>query len=181
MKVKIIFLLMGLFVFVFSKSSFSGNNSNADNIIVELTNEEKEKIIDDIQSKFPEIVLNKKQIIKYNKLKIQKYKRGNAIGKRMDELFVELMRCTWLRHIELKFAEITEIPSSIQNLCNLKVLDLSNNLIENLPEEIGCLVNLEILNLPDNQISGLPKSMNQLISLVVLNLSINYLDNMPGS
>lgn len=68
---------------------------------------------------------------------------------------------------------LTEIPDSIQNLINLKYLNLKYNKIKNVSEKIGMLKNLEILKLEYNIIEILPNSIKMLENLKILNLSYN--------
>lgn len=65
----------------------------------------------------------------------------------------------------------SSIPSSIGNLSELEVLDLSRNPIENISAAIGNLSKLRILNLNYTSIDDLPQNFENLQSLEVLDLS----------
>jgi Leucine-rich repeat (LRR) protein len=65
------------------------------------------------------------------------------------------------------------LPSQIQKLKRLRVLDASNNAMTGVPAEIGQLTALETLNLSNNQLTGLPNELGNLTHLKTLNLSGN--------
>ncbi|XP_053989160.1 leucine-rich repeat protein 1 [Hylaeus volcanicus] len=64
---------------------------------------------------------------------------------------------------------------------NLKLLDISNNLLTTLPEQIGKLHALINLKASKNMLSYLPQSLGKLSKLKYLDLSKNNLEYMPGS
>lgn len=74
---------------------------------------------------------------------------------------------------------LTDFPTEIFQLPNLKVLDLSGNLIRSLPEGIGGLSGLEVLNLRANQLRELPGSIGGLLRLSRLDLEENQLASLP--
>jgi len=77
-----------------------------------------------------------------------------------------------------------EIPTSIQNLKELKVLELSFNKISgNLPSSLGSLTKLEVLALNGNFLMGrIPSSLGNLKNLKQLHLSSNNLSGeLPSS
>ncbi len=55
-----------------------------------------------------------------------------------------------------------ELPDSIGEMTNLKMLLLSNNNLKSLPDSMGKLKNLEVLNLRGNEIKKLPTSFKNL-------------------
>lgn len=65
------------------------------------------------------------------------------------------------------------LQSQIQNLPNLRILNLSNNEFTGVPAEIGQLKKLEVLNLSHNQLTGLPFELGNLSNLKVLDLTGN--------
>lgn len=65
------------------------------------------------------------------------------------------------------------LQSQIQNLQNLKILNLSNNVFTGVPAEVGQLKNLEILDLSNNRLTGLPYEIGNIKNLKILNLSGN--------
>ncbi|KAL6567292.1 hypothetical protein OROGR_000960 [Orobanche gracilis] len=77
-----------------------------------------------------------------------------------------------------------EIPSTISNLRNLKILSLSqNNLTGQIPKQIGELINLQQLDLSRNNLTGpIPGEIGKLKNLDILDLGCNHLQgNVPGS
>ncbi|XP_076243053.1 leucine-rich repeat 47 isoform X2 [Calliopsis andreniformis] len=64
---------------------------------------------------------------------------------------------------------------------NLKLLDISNNLLSNVPEQIGKLHALVNLKISKNSLSYLPQSIGKLTNLKYLDVSKNNLVSMPGS
>ncbi|XP_033205001.1 leucine-rich repeat 47 [Bombus vancouverensis nearcticus] len=64
---------------------------------------------------------------------------------------------------------------------NLKLLDISNNLLYKLPQQIGKLESLVNLKASQNMLSFLPQSLGNLHNLKYLDLSKNKLRYLPGS
>ncbi|MEZ4779238.1 MAG: Two component regulator three Y domain protein [Flavobacteriaceae bacterium] len=94
------------------------------------------------------------------------------------ELPSSLNQLTKLKVLELSFNSITgKLPESLGNLSNLEVLALNGNSIEgNIPNSIGNLKQLKQLHLSSNQLSGeLPASINFLENLEVFNVFQNKL------
>ena len=60
------------------------------------------------------------------------------------------------------------LPSEIQLLTNIKVLDIARNLIKVLPPELFTLAGLQVLDLADNKLDKLPKDIHKLTNLKVL-------------
>lgn len=77
-------------------------------------------------------------------------------------------------------SKLKTIPADIGRFVNLKVLDLSNNLIEFIPWSIVYLKQLEILNLSHNQLKQLPSTMFHFPYLVSLDLSYNLFERLPN-
>ena len=65
------------------------------------------------------------------------------------------------------------LPSQINRLQNLKVLNLSYNQFTGVPAEVGQLKNLEMLNLSYNKLTGLPLELGNLSKLKMLDVSGN--------
>jgi hypothetical protein len=102
------------------------------------------------------------------------------------------MECTW-RGITCSASTVTRIilllnnlngtvPSSLDDLSSLQILDLSNNqLTGSIPPELGSLPNLQYLYLNSNQLSGsIPTELGNLSGLERLRLFNNQLSgNIP--
>ena len=71
------------------------------------------------------------------------------------------------------------MPESIENLTQLKTLDLSHNQFSSLPESIGNLTQLACLWADNNRLSSLPESFGNLAQLFLLRLDSNQFSNMP--
>ncbi|GAB5400248.1 MAG: hypothetical protein Aureis2KO_18330 [Aureisphaera sp.] len=99
------------------------------------------------------------------------------------ELPQSLGNLTELKVLELSFNKINgTIPNTIGSLKKLELLALNgNNLKGALPNSLGNLTNLKQLHLSSNRLSGeLPSSLEKLESLEVFNVFDNKLDgNVP--
>jgi Leucine-rich repeat (LRR) protein len=75
---------------------------------------------------------------------------------------------------------LASLPGALfSSLKLLKIVDVSENILETLPETIGECSYLEILRLSDNNLSDLPMELAQCGNLVVLNISRNMMDQLP--
>ncbi|KAJ8648684.1 hypothetical protein MRB53_001707 [Persea americana] len=84
----------------------------------------------------------------------------------------------YLRVLDLSYASIKRLPSSIGNLKHLRYLDISRASVKHLPDSIAHLFNLQTLRLENcSELIELPKNMNKLINLRHVHLhtqSINF-------
>src|SRR5947207_962649 len=78
-------------------------------------------------------------------------------------------------HLCFPYELLSELPTSIGELRQLRLLNLSHNRLSVLPDSIGHLAQLRILNLSDNRLAALPESLRNLRSLGEL-----YLHGNPG-
>lgn len=87
-------------------------------------------------------------------------------------------KLTHLKVLELSFNNISgELPESLGDIKSLEVLALNGNFIEgNIPASIGNLNNLKLLHLSSNKLSGeIPTTFNNLQNLEVFNVFHNNL------
>ena len=85
-------------------------------------------------------------------------------------------RVSWIQIID---KGIATIPSSIQSLTELKVLNLSSNSLNNLSSNITSLNNLTSLNVSFNNIASIPNIEN-LTLLIDLNIDGNIITSLPS-
>ena len=83
-----------------------------------------------------------------------------------------------LCHMNLLRNNLTQLPSTIGLLTNLKKLELANNRLTTLPDCFGQLTQLNHINLEDNELSELPVSFRKL-KCEVVNLNNNYFSVFP--
>lgn len=95
---------------------------------------------------------------------------------RREETLEELYN---LKELDLSKENLTEIPDSIGNLINLRTLLFYNNKLTKIPDSIGNLYNLELLNLRDNNLTEIPDSLKNLSNLKYLYLGHNRLIKIP--
>ncbi|KAG1672346.1 E3 ubiquitin-protein ligase LRSAM1 [Nymphon striatum] len=69
---------------------------------------------------------------------------------------------------------------SLDNLQELKVLQLQANRFSYIPSDISHLINLQVLNLAENKLKSLPLGFNALINLQELDLSGNNFNVVPA-
>jgi len=84
-----------------------------------------------------------------------------------------------LKELDLRGLELTEIPPEIGNLQSLEELILRSNLLTKLPAEIGNLKSLQKLDLYFNQLRRIPPEIGNLQSLQELDLWHNELKTIP--
>ncbi|MFN8488440.1 MAG: leucine-rich repeat domain-containing protein [Caldilineaceae bacterium] len=72
------------------------------------------------------------------------------------------------------------VPTQIEDLTLLRVLDLTNNQLISLAPRVGKLANLQTLAVGGNQLTTVSSKLGQLLNLQVLDLSFNQLTRVPG-
>ncbi len=73
------------------------------------------------------------------------------------------------------------LPPEIEQLVNLRELELSGNQLIKIPECVAKLSKLETINISGNQISEIPEWMGQLSNLTELYLSGNQISEIPSA
>lgn len=81
--------------------------------------------------------------------------------------------------LNLSALKLSQLPSEISGLKNLRRLLLSGNQLTSLPTSIGDLENLEVLEFSENQIAFLPESIGNLTNLVRLDFKSNHISYLP--
>ena len=81
--------------------------------------------------------------------------------------------------LNLSREKLTEVPSSIFTLKNLRILDLSHNRIKKIPEGLTAMNLLNGLDLSNNKITVLPGSIGNMHDLISLQLNRNLIDSIP--
>lgn len=87
-----------------------------------------------------------------------------------------LFRYEFLTRLYLNGNNLTQLPPSVRQLHNLRVLDLSQNRLTELPIELGMCFQLKYLYFFDNMISSLPWEFGNLYNLQFLGCEGNPLD-----
>ena len=92
----------------------------------------------------------------------------------------EIASLQYLETLQIRFTWITELPSEIGDLPQLKILDVSHNKkLAELPREIGDLRHLETLDLSYSRPRRLPGEIGNLHNLDSLHLQYTELKVLP--
>ena len=95
-------------------------------------------------------------------------------GRALTSVPSDVFRQTALEELNLSNNALTgALPSQIQQLRNLRVLNASGNRMTGVPAEIGQLSNLQDLDLSENALTGLPFELGNLQNLKRLDLRGN--------
>lgn len=90
---------------------------------------------------------------------------------------------TTIQHItelDLSKNKLTQLPTEIQQLNNLKILNLTCNEFHSVPKEIYSLKQLQVLSLSQNKIKVIPTELpDELSNLVTLKIAANLIQLLP--
>lgn len=100
-------------------------------------------------------------------------------GNELTEIPSEIGLLTNLKELNLRENKLTYLPVEIGNLTGLKKLYLSGNKLTSLPSEIGQLKELERIYLSGNKLTELPAEIGQLTKLNYIYLRDNDLTSLP--
>jgi Leucine-rich repeat (LRR) protein len=103
------------------------------------------------------------------------------INNQLTTLPDSIDQLTQLRELDLEGNQLTTLPTTIGQLSHLRFLILKNNQLSSLPDSIGELSELEGLYLANNRLTALPESFGQLSHLGYINLTNNQLTTLPKS
>lgn len=104
----------------------------------------------------------------------------NLSKKGLREIPKSVFENKQLKVLKLFGNEISEIPSRIAELENLEELYIGKNNLKSLPPEIGKLKNLKILSVQYNSITSLPSEIGDMENLEQLWLNQNNLKFLPS-
>ncbi|XP_031756077.1 leucine-rich repeat-containing protein 7 isoform X6 [Xenopus tropicalis] len=99
----------------------------------------------------------------------------------IEELPKQLFSCQALRKLSIQDNDLSNLPTTIASLVNLKELDISKNGIQEFPENIKCCKCLTIVEASVNPISKLPDGFTQLLNLTQLYLNDAFLEYLPAN
>ena len=98
----------------------------------------------------------------------------------LNEIIGHLATIPTLTSLKLTDNELCVVPPSIEQMKQLKFLNLGYNDIEQIPPFIAGMTSLEHINLELNNLYSIP-DLSRLTSLKVLNVSSNELEVLPDS
>ncbi|MCP4108250.1 MAG: leucine-rich repeat protein [Desulfobacteraceae bacterium] len=99
---------------------------------------------------------------------------------KLTQIPTEVFELEQLKTLNLKGNSLTSLPDSIIQLKHLTSLDLSFNRLTDVPDSIFQLQKLTRLNLRENKLTDIPHSISKLQKLTSLNLRENKLTDIPG-
>jgi len=93
----------------------------------------------------------------------------------------EIEDLKYLQILELEDNKLVTLPAEMKWLERLKDLQLQDNQLQALPSFIGLMTNLEELNVRGNKLTELPQSIGALNKLKFLNVGNNLLEALPDT
>ncbi|XP_036409975.1 leucine-rich repeat-containing protein 7-like isoform X2 [Megalops cyprinoides] len=116
-----------------------------------------------------------KEIFSFERTLEELYLDANQI----EELPKQLFSCQALRKLSMPDNDLSNLPTTISCLVNLKELDVSKNGIQEFPDNIkGCKC-LSVVEASVNPITKLPDGFTQLLNLTQLFLNDAFLECLP--
>ena len=118
-----------------------------------------------------------------NASRLSRNKMAEDVGKdacirfMAESEFKDLNEQMW--ELTVSYNQLVGLPTSIQKLNRLQWLRVNANKLTELPSEIGDLKELRGLNVSDNQLVCLPTSIQKLNTLNILYLHKNNLTELP--
>uniref|UniRef100_H2ZSV2 Leucine rich repeat containing 7 n=1 Tax=Latimeria chalumnae TaxID=7897 RepID=H2ZSV2_LATCH len=118
-----------------------------------------------------------KEVFNFERTLEELYLDANQI----EDLPKQLFNCQALRKLSMPDNDLSNLPTSIASLVNLKELDISKNGIQEFPENIKCCKCLTVVEASVNPISKLPDGFTQLLNLTQLYLNDAFLEFLPAN
>jgi internalin A len=98
-----------------------------------------------------------------------------------DELPSSIREITNLKILKIRNCSLRTLPAWLANMTSLEVLDLDGNNLESFPPVIASLRSLRLLGLSDNQVDELPSTISNMVNLAALVLPGNKIRELPSS
>ncbi|XP_076134193.1 leucine-rich repeat-containing protein 7 [Alosa pseudoharengus] len=118
-----------------------------------------------------------KEIFSFERTLEELYLDANQI----EELPKQLFNCQALRKLSMPDNDLSNLPTTIASLVNLKELDISKNGIQEFPDNIKCCKCLSVVEASVNPITKLPDGFTQLLNLTQLFLNDAFLEYLPAN
>ncbi|KAM9327052.1 leucine-rich repeat-containing protein 7 [Gastrophryne carolinensis] len=118
-----------------------------------------------------------KEVFSFERTLEELYLDANQI----EELPKQLFSCQALKKLSIPDNDLSNLPTTISSLVNLRELDISKNGIQEFPDNIKCCKCLSIVEASVNPISKLPDGFTQLLNLSQLYLNDAFLEYLPAN
>ncbi|XP_031689203.1 leucine-rich repeat-containing protein 7-like isoform X5 [Oncorhynchus kisutch] len=118
-----------------------------------------------------------KEIFSFERTLEELYLDANQI----EELPKQLFNCQALRKLSIPDNDLSNLPTTIASLVNLRELDISKNGIQEFPDNIKCCKCLSVVEASVNPIAKLPEGFTQLLNLTQLFLNDAFLEYLPAN
>ncbi|XP_061635479.1 leucine-rich repeat-containing protein 7 isoform X2 [Phyllopteryx taeniolatus] len=118
-----------------------------------------------------------KEIFSFERTLEELYLDANQI----EELPKQLFSCQALKKLSMPDNDLSNLPTTIASLVNLKELDISKNGIQEFPDNIKCCKGLSVVEASVNPITKLPDGFTQLLNLTQLFLNDAFMEYLPAN